>query len=898
MVRQVMIILCLLLIVSLPTAAAPVPGTAAQVTPNTAGLVIQYPDGHVETYAVEFDEPSISALEALQRTGIGLDLDGELVCSIRGSGCPSSDCFCGCPPPFSTCYFWSYAHWNGRSWDFSAVGAGQYQLHDGDVDGFHWSESQVPGPHAYRQYAVERALDWLRTQQLPNGSFPGFGVGATVDAVLALDAANVDATAWRVGSGPTALDYLEDQAAAYATSAAATGKLILAVIGAGLDPAGFGGLDLLQTLAAFHNGSGQFGSSNWDQAYALLALRAARATPPAGSRTQLLNAQTTAGGWGFMPGDDPDIDSTGLILQALAAAGEPNGSPAVTQAVAFLDNQQNPDGGFAYQSPFPSNASSTALATLGLIAMANNPLGTTWTISNTTPLDYLTDQQSPLGGFAGYSGPNDLFATVSAIPALMGKPLPQFGTGVAKAQALTWLRTQQANDGSFGSTGQTVDAVYAVVAGGQDPAQWTTTGGSLMDYLAAQADTYTQSSAAAAGKLTLALLAAQPDQSPTNFGGVNVGGRVFDSYDLATGQFGSSVIDQAYGMLGYTAQFGAGIEPARARLTQLQLPNGGWEFATGFGADTNTTALAIQALAAAGEPATTPTMQRALQYLRTQQNPDAGFPYQVPCGYPGCDASDANSTAYVVQALTAAGENADGWAWSRHFTATHSITLTVQTPLDTLLVLQSDEGGFAGFSGPNDLYATLQAVPGVAELPQPMARRATLFYPYHPGVVQAVNRAGLVVQFGDGSVQTYCIPFTSPSITGYDLLQASGNLQVIYDTANSGLGASVCKINNDGCNFPLVECFCQCQGINCVYWSYFHLRGDNTWSYSRVGASSHSLQNGSVDGWRWGIGTLTTAPPPPVYTFDQLCSTTGTWTPSPTLSPTTVGTPFITGSGE
>ena len=208
-----------------------------------------------------------------------------------------------------------------------------------------------------------------------------------------------------------------------------------------------------------------------------------------------------------------------------------------------------------------------------------------------------------------------------------------------------------------------------------------------------------------------------------------MGGRVFDSYDLATGQFGSSVIDQAYGMLGYAAQFGAGIEPARARLTQLQLPNGGWEFATGFGADTNTTALAIQALAAAGEPATTPTMQRALQYLRTQQNPDAGFPYQVPCGYPGCDASDANSTAYVVQALTAAGENADSWVWSRHFTATHSITLTVQTPLDTLLVLQSDEGGFAGFSGPNDLYATLQAVPGVAERSQPMARRATQIFP-------------------------------------------------------------------------------------------------------------------------------------------------------------------------
>ncbi len=159
---------------------------------------------------------------------------------------------------------------------------------------------------------------------------------------------------------------------------------------------------------------------------------------------------------------------------------------------------------------------------------------------------------------------------------------------------------------------------------------------------------------------------------------------------------------------------------------------------------------------------------------------------------------------------------------------------------------------------------------------------------------QTVNRAGLVVQFGDGSVQTYCIPFTSPSITGYDLLQASGNLQVIYDTANSGLGAGVCKINNDGCDFPLQDCFCQCQGVNCKYWSYFHLDATNTFVYSQVGASSHTLQNGSVDGWRWGTGDLTTAPPPPVYTFDQLCSTTGTATPTPTPSPTTSGTPSVT----
>ena len=139
--------------------------------------------------------------------------------------------------------------------------------------------------------------------------------------------------------------------------------------------------------------------------------------------------------------------------------------------------------------------------------------------------------------------------------------------------------------------------------------------------------------------------------------------------------------------------------------------------------------MALQALLAAGEPAEAPSVRRGLAFLRQQQNPDGGFPYQKPCGYAGCEATDVNSTAYVVQALRAAGDNPDGWAWSRHMTATNQITLTLYTPLDALLALQSQDGGFVGFSGANDLYATLQAAPAAALRAQPLARRATWYYP-------------------------------------------------------------------------------------------------------------------------------------------------------------------------
>ncbi len=85
------------------------------------------------------------------------------------------------------------------------------------------------------------------------------------------------------------------------------------------------------------------------------------------------------------------------------------------------------------------------------------------------------------------------------------------------------------------------------------------------------------------------------------------------------------------------------------------LPGGGWEWAPGWGADTNATALAVQALLAGGQPVTSTVIVNALGYLKGAQNGDGGFAYSVAGATPGT--SDANSTAYVVQALTAAGEN-------------------------------------------------------------------------------------------------------------------------------------------------------------------------------------------------------------------------------------------------
>jgi len=162
------------------------------------------------------------------------------------------------------------------------------------------------------------------------------------------------------------------------------------------------------------------------------------------------------------------------------------------------------------------------------------------------------------------------------------------------------------------------------------------------------------------------------------------------------------------------------------------------------------------------------------------------------------------------------------------------------------------------------------------------------------------NRAGLVVSFGDGQVVTRCVEFSEPTISGADLLQRSG-LSIILDP-QSMMGAAICKIEDVGCDFPGQDCFCQCQGAECIYWSYWHLQPDGSWEYSQLGASGWQVQPGSVDGWNWAPGEIGHAQPPPVYSFEQICprptpTPTGTATPippTPTFTPTPTWTPWPT----
>lgn len=291
-------------------------------------------------------------------------------------------------------------------------------------------------------------------------------------------------------------------------------------------------------------------------------------------------------------------------------------------------------------------------------------------------------------------------------------PQPPYGPGaVAAYKGLEWLRGQQSADtGGYGTANDTIEAIFAVTANHYDPATWRRAADkpSLLAAGIGAAATLSQGHAGGAGKAATALAAARGCQPVTMRD-------IMSFYDANTGRFNPNDGYHAWAMIGLRA-LGQAVPPAAVQaLKNAQKSDGGWAFGTWSNtSDTNGTAVAIQALIAAGEPLTSTAVVRALDYLDGAQNNDGGFPYdpQSPWGR----ASDTNSTAYVVQALIAAGEDPTAGRWKEGN----------NHPPSYLVGMQLANGAFEWQKnqGANQL-ATQQAIPALLYRPFPFAQ-ATL----------------------------------------------------------------------------------------------------------------------------------------------------------------------------
>ena len=278
--------------------------------------------------------------------------------------------------------------------------------------------------------------------------------------------------------------------------------------------------------------------------------------------------------------------------------------------------------------------------------------------------------------------------------------------------ALAYLQTQQNSDGGFGSgfspdssTGSTADAVLAIVAAGGDPTGFKQGANTPASYLAAHA-----AADAIGGDVAKLILAAVAlGQDPRMFGGVDLVARL-------EGMAGDG------GKIGVEADTLVGHSLAVLALKSTQRPipaaaveyirvsqqeNGAWAWdgTDETPGDTNTTAFAVQALVAAGEDAGDDAVSQALAHFASVQNDDGGWPYQKPSAY-GTD-TDSNSTAVTMQAIIAVDQDPAGDDWA---------AAEGRAPLAALEAFQNESGAFAWQAAvPDDnLLATVQALPAVA----------------------------------------------------------------------------------------------------------------------------------------------------------------------------------------
>ncbi len=711
--------LALTLALSLQVSLASAP--AQQSTPDTLNhvdVVVDYGDGRLAVRRVAFVSPTLSSLQALQLTGIDAAIAdfnfGAAVCGINQVGCSVDNCFC------DSNQFWGLFRWSASQgqWIPSQVGASDSLVNPGDVDAWHWGPfDSIPPALPAEFIAAQAGLQWLRSQQASDGSFGG-NVGATLDTLMAGAVAGDNLSQWRIPGGATAWDYVRKGATAFVTreeSPASAGKLALAVAAAGMDPRSFAGQNLVVAMSRVYSPTtGAFGSSNWDQAFSMLGWRAAGESVPITATRLLAQRANADGGWGWTASSESDVDSTALAVQALLGGGEPVTATAIISGLAYIRAAQNPDGGFPYTptstSDTSSNANSTAFAVQAILAAGQDPLSAAWAISATTPISFLMGQQQPDGGFAFSTPPANDFATRQVVPALLGKTLLVRSPAVAKREALDWILGQQQPDGSFAgfNPGATIDAVLAVAAAGRNPASVRSSQGlTALDYLGGQAEDYAAQGPSAAGKLAVGVAGAGLD--PRDFAGIDLAQQISATYAITSGRFGAagSTWDHAWAMLGLRAAGETVPLSATLALEAAQLDDSGWGFDAAAPADVDSTALALQALAAAGRDQASPAVQAGLAYLRTAQTSDGGF-----AGYDG--STSASSTGLALQALAALGEKPASLSWTRAISgATEASALLRPTPIDALLALQSPDGGFAGFSGANDSFSTYQALPGL-----------------------------------------------------------------------------------------------------------------------------------------------------------------------------------------
>jgi hypothetical protein len=241
---------------------------------------------------------------------------------------------------------------------------------------------------------------------------------------MALVAAGENPHEWRK-NGHSPIDYLRANADALLGSTDYE-RMILTLVAAGENPRDFAGRDFVVELKnEYLKENGQFSDFIYTTIWGILALSVA-GEDASRSAAWLKEQQNDDGGFAWAQGEKSDYDDTAAALEALIAAGESPDSKVIRDALEYLKTGQNEDGGFTYFGSSASNAASDAWVIQALVACGQDPQDTGWTRNGNNPVDHLVSLQQSDGSFyyTSYTPSNPGYMTVCAIMALLGKSFP------------------------------------------------------------------------------------------------------------------------------------------------------------------------------------------------------------------------------------------------------------------------------------------------------------------------------------------------------------------------------------------------------------------------------------------------------------------------------------------
>ncbi len=316
-------------------------------------------------------------------------------------------------------YFWAF-YINGES---AQVGSDSYIVQDGDKLSF-------------------RYLDWTKPEEPDTPVEEEPGVGAEIDLQKALAAvtqyvlrnplSEFEVVALKQAGKTIPSQYLENVKLAVKEKQGKfsritdTERYILGILAAGGDPSNIEGFNLVE---AVYNGNVTKQGLN-GVAYALIALDSASFDIPETALwnrekliTHLLERQNQDGGWAWDESSNSDIDTTGMILTALAPYHDQTGvKEKIDAALNYLSEQ--------YQNSKIDNSSTAAQVVIALSSLGVDANEALFTKGSGSLIQFLLTFQNEDGGFDWHGGDeSDVFSTQQGVQALAAYNLYKQGKG-------------------------------------------------------------------------------------------------------------------------------------------------------------------------------------------------------------------------------------------------------------------------------------------------------------------------------------------------------------------------------------------------------------------------------------------------------------------------------------